>query len=129
MFNFFQAKFKGLDTLKVRLQKPGRFAGVRFKSGKMSGRAEVGYEAPYAIYVHENMAMRHPRGGQAKYLTAALTAHRSRLQNQIIDDVRRGVSTVEEALQRAGEDLLDESKKLVPVDTGFLRDSGYVKVF
>jgi hypothetical protein len=32
----------------------------------------VAYNAEYAIYVHEDLAMRHPHGGQAKFLERAV---------------------------------------------------------
>jgi hypothetical protein len=35
--------------------------------------AKVGFSAPYALPVHERTWVRHPNGGQARFLTQALT--------------------------------------------------------
>jgi hypothetical protein len=41
------------------------------EAGKNSS-AVVDYTAPYAVYVHEDLTMRHPNGGQAKFLERAV---------------------------------------------------------
>jgi hypothetical protein len=87
----------------------------------------VGYSAPYAIYVHEDLTANHPRGGQAKYLEQPMRTMRRELSEIVARSVR-AKNGLEEGLQRAGETLLAASRSLVPVDTGFLRDSGYVEV-
>jgi hypothetical protein len=51
---------------------------------------------------------------------------RRQLRRIIETHVKAG-GTLREALLAAGHALLDESKRLVPVNTGTLRDSGYVK--
>lgn len=35
--------------------------------------ATMGTDVPYAIYVHEDLKDQHPRGGQAKFMEAAVT--------------------------------------------------------
>jgi hypothetical protein len=87
----------------------------------------VVYTAEYAVYVHEDLTANHPNGGQAKYLEEPAR----RLQREMMDIVRRSVEAkngLEEGLERAGNFLLDNSRPLVPVDTGELRDSGKVTV-
>ncbi len=104
-------------------------AALRAKS--LKGRKEldlqVGYEAPYAVYVHENLEANHPNGGQAKYLEQPARE----LRREMKDIIARSINAkngLEEGMMRAGELLMEASKELVPVDTGFLRDSGYVRV-
>lgn len=88
----------------------------------------VGYDTPYAVRVHEDLQMPHPRGGQAKYLEEPMRARKNDLTAMINAGMRFGNKTAEEAMREAGEFLLAVSKKLVPVLTGRLRDSGYVRV-
>lgn len=86
----------------------------------------VGYRAHYAIYVHENLEAYHPNG-QAKYLETPIRKFR----NEVAAMVRRDLGNkkgLRYALLRAGRFLLRESRKLVPVRTGFLRDSGYIEL-
>lgn len=95
--------------------------------GKKKARLDVGYEAPYAVYVHEDLTANHPNGGQAKFLEAAVRGNR----REMAAIVRRSIQAkngLEEGLLRSGHFLMSRSRPLVPVDTGFLRDSGYVRV-
>lgn len=88
---------------------------------------KVGYRAPYAVYVHENLTANHPNGGQAKYLEQPSRQLRP-VMRQIIKTKLKQRRSLEDALMAAGKMLLNASKPLVPVDTGRLRDSGYVEV-
>lgn len=94
--------------------------------GRVKSRLQVGYSAAYAGKVHEDLATPHANG-QAKFLEAPAR----RYAKQMRDDIRRTLlarRSLDEALLKAGKFLLAESRKLVPVDTGFLRDSGFVEV-
>lgn len=84
----------------------------------------VGYGAPYAIYVHEDLTMNHPNGGQAKYLEQAVRQQIDAIFSIVKRDLEKG-NTMAQALLRAGIYLENESKKLVPVDTGELKRSAY----
>ena len=84
------------------------------------------YTALYAMYVHENLEAYHPNG-QAKFLEEPLRQHAKTLTKMTKDYLSKG-KTLRQALKLVGEWLLAESKKLVPVDTGALRDSGIVKI-
>jgi len=97
--------------------------------GRKVMAVRVGYTAPYAVYVHEDMMANHPNGGQAKYLSTPAAS--KRIQRQMRDAIARSVKAkngLEEGVMRAGQILLAASRPLVPVDTGELRDSGFVKV-
>ncbi len=90
---------------------------------------EVGYDkekAPYAIYVHENLAVYH-RVGMAKFLTIAVTLELPEVAKQIETDLKNKIS-LRRALWRAGRRIQNRSRQLVPVDTGNLRDSSYTKI-
>lgn len=86
----------------------------------------IGYKAPYAVYVHENLEAYHPVG-QAKFLEVAIRRLAPVLRDMVVSKVRAKVS-LRDALMQAAQYLLQESKKLVPVKTGLLRDSGFVEV-
>lgn len=89
-------------------------------------RIVVGYSAPYAVYQHENLEYHH-EVGQAKYLEEPARVHRKRIA-RIVADARRSGIPLDQALRKGGEELKRLSQALVPVDTGFLRDSAFVEV-
>jgi hypothetical protein len=97
------------------------------KRGK-SVQMVVGYSAPYAIYVHENLEINHPQhgdrscGGQAKFLEQPMREHGERIMTQ---SMSRMTGTLESMLRRAAKALYEESQKLVPVLTGRLKESGF----
>lgn len=52
----------------------------------------IGYNVPYAVEIHENMAMVHPRGGEAKFLENAFTQNREKIEEHIQDAIREGMT-------------------------------------
>lgn len=90
----------------------------------------VSFTAPYAIYVHEDMQAQHPNGGQAKYLQQPLRENTSNgvLAKMVKDLMTKEKQSLRTALLITAHWLLQESKKLVPVDTGKLRDSGEIRI-
>jgi len=86
----------------------------------------VGYSMYYAVYVHENMAAHHDNG-QAQFLRqpAYEIAHNMR---GTINTIYRVSGSLPTALLVAGRMLLAASQPLVPVRTGALKASGYVKM-
>lgn len=118
---------KQIARIKAKLQQ------LHEKYGKPVPNVTVGYKAPYALYVHENLEIHHPIhgtrncGGQAKFLTQPARENRPKYASTIVRSVMRGTSLVMGMLA-AGAQLLSDSKKLVPVLTGELRDSGFVNV-
>jgi len=103
----------------------------------------VGYSAGYALWVHESVDMvlkGKPRGkgrgnfwdpqgkAQAKYLeTPARQLNNSGELGNIVSRVMKsGRGNLQTALYMAGLRLLRESQKLVPVDSGHLKSSGFV---
>lgn len=112
-------KIDGVDKVLLALQR-------KSLKGKKMLRLEVGYEAPYAIYVHENLQAYH-RVGRAKYLEKPARML-SKQMGEIVERSIRGKNGLEEGLIRAGNLLMDASRPQVPVDTGRLQNSGFVKV-
>jgi len=49
---------------------------------------EVGFIEPYALRQHEDMSLRHPRGGQAKYLETPFKENR----NKYIDMIGKAIA-------------------------------------
>lgn len=87
----------------------------------------VGYSAPYAMRIHEDLEMVHPNGGQAKYLEQPIAEMKDELAAMVRDCLMKRIS-LGDALLKVGEAILKASQELVPVDTGNLRDSGYVRL-
>lgn len=87
----------------------------------------ITYTAPYAVYVHENLEMKH-KNGQAKYLEQPLRENASKISKMVKDLMEKEKQSFRTALLIVAHWLLQESKKLVPVDTGKLRDSGETKI-
>ena len=99
--------------------------GLSLKGRKVV-TGKVVYDAPHAVYVHENLEVYHPNG-QAKYLEQPAR----QLQSEMADTITRSVKAkngLEEGVRRACNLLLEASQELVPVDTGELRDSGKVVI-
>lgn len=102
-----------------------RFKGLSLKGNK-TAKGEVGFKAPYAVYVHEDLTKKHSNG-QAKFLEIAFRTNLY-IADQIVVKNLQNKESIQLSVERALKYILTEAKKLVPVDTGFLRDSGYVKV-
>lgn len=128
------AKIYGLERVMKRFQKELQdFAG---EGTIVTGT--VGYKAPHALIVHENMEVDHPVhldgsgstrdcGGQAKFLEAparkmlgSIGRDLSKLKQQ-----KKGLKT---SIRIVCERLFAASQKLVPVLSGKLKRSGYVSV-
>lgn len=88
---------------------------------------EVGYSAPYAIYVHEDMQANHPNGGQAKFLEQPAKSMKRQMGQMLVAAMKRG-KPFRWALFEVLTYLKQASQALCPYRTGFLRRSAYVKV-
>lgn len=111
-------KVEGVERLNRRLNGLAR----KHRGTRMT----VGFSAQYAIYVHENLKARH-KVGKAKFLEEPARLMASELGQIAAAAVRAGASFAEACL-RAGRRLLEASQAITPVDTGFLRQSGFVRV-
>lgn len=115
------ASITGVDAVTALLKAESR----KWLVWTNRSNVEVGYSAYYAVYVHEDLRANHTNG-QAKFLEDAVKFFGSDLVLQVENEVRKGTS-LDLAVFRAAADLLAASKTIVPVRTGFLRDSGYVR--
>jgi hypothetical protein len=111
--------------------------GARQRSAARAMRktVRVGYSAPYALRIHEDLEIDHEAhgcGGQAKFLEQPARMYRKVMASIVRNSVvgRTGPGDLEAAIVRgflaAGLFLKKESQELVPVQTGFLRDSAFV---
>ena len=115
------AQIKGVSKLVNQLR--SRAARARKDWGVA---VAVGYTAAYAVRVHEDLEAFH-RTGQAKFLEQPFREMQKDLWAVIVFAIKSG-KTPGQALLLAGLRLLRESQKLVPVLTGFLRGSGFVRL-
>lgn len=103
----------------------------------------VGYSTAYALYVHENIEMkwrglprRHPAKGvywgpkgQAKFLEQPFRElNRSGVTGDIVRKALLRGATMSQALVLAGLRIQRDSQKLVPIDTGTLKNSAFTVV-
>jgi hypothetical protein len=88
----------------------------------------VGFSAKHATRVHEDLQMRHPRGGQAKYLEQPARQHSLLMMQMIRHEMGTNGRTLREACWIVGSFLLAKAQALVPIDTGELHRSGFVRV-
>jgi hypothetical protein len=86
----------------------------------------VGYTALYALYVHENLEVRHPVG-QAKYLEQPAREFGKEIGRIVRESLAQG-KTLAQGLVLGGLRLQRESQKIVPVDTGDLRASAFTRL-
>lgn len=83
----------------------------------------VGFSAAYAIHVHEDLKAFH-RVGQAKFLEQPARELSGEIASVTKTAVERG-ATLEQGLVLAGLRLQRAAQKLVPVDTGNLKNSAF----
>jgi hypothetical protein len=114
-------KIDGVPRLLRTLE--GLAAKARADAGK---RVSVGFSAPYAVFVHEDLTAFHSNG-VAKFLETPMRTMHQELAGIVGAEVRGGATLVE-AERKAAERLLVASQAIVPVDSGNLRDSGFVSV-
>lgn len=133
---------------KFKMTKPNLPTVLDLKVGK--SRYRVGYNSPYAIYVHERVEMklygqkrRSDNGvywsafqgmGQAKYLEQPLrelTSNGTLLQRagNAIGRLfsRKRAKLLDEAALEMATEVMDRSLELVPVDYGRLHLTGYIE--
>lgn len=117
-----EVKTTGVSSLQEKLTKLQREAVENARIEVM-----VGYEAPHATVVHEDLEAYHEPPTQAKYLETPSRIY----QKEVALVGRRALEqgkTVEEALLAEGNYLLEKSQEIVPVDTGELKASGFVEL-
>jgi hypothetical protein len=92
--------------------------------GILRGAVEV--DQVYARYQHEGLDLRHPEGGQAKYLEAPLYQHHGTYVQKLADHVLAG--DLPDTMARVMEDLSLEVYDKAPLEFGDLKASGHPTV-
>lgn len=131
-----------------RVKRAIRQIATRHLSSPSAVRGEsvvVGYTAAYALYVHENIEMKWrgrprrkphkgaywdpPGRGQAKFLEqpARELNNSGELSRVIVKAMRSREVTLQEANYLAAMRIQRESQRVVPVDTGNLKQSAFTK--
>jgi hypothetical protein len=107
-----------------------KLTAINKKTAKdYSKYVQIIYEAPYAVYVHEDLEMPHAPPTQAKYLETAMKQQsKSGEMSRVITRHLKKGDTIGEAMKQSALKILEKSNELVPVDTGFLKESGKVVV-
>lgn len=126
---------RGADTVLTWLQKLSRRYPTNLK-------VVVGYRAPYALAVHENIEMAgqglprrsghglywDPQGkAQAKFLEQPAREYKRAIAEHI-RRVTKQSKSLRQGLLSGGRILMIASQELVPVDTGELKASAYYGV-
>lgn len=119
-------------SIKIKIQGISQVNRLLNSKKSQLGRGKqsvlVGYggteEIDYAIYVHEDLEARHATG-QAKFLEEAPYSVEE-LADVVSNSLKAGQSLLD-GLEEAGKLVLERSQPLVPVETGELRESGFVR--
>lgn len=120
------AKMEGTEALfRALKQQEMKLTGQRARAG-FGSDVIVGYEANYAVHVHENLQAHH-ENGQAKFLEQPAREKRPQITEIIIDAMHKGKNLIQ-SLLLGGLYLQRESQKIVPVDTGNLKASAFTRV-
>lgn len=132
-------RVEGVEKVKAALNKAAKKYGEETRPSVV-----VGYQAKYALHVHENLEMKwrglprkgrdakghywDPQGvGQSKYLEQPAREMSSLLGKIVRQAVKTG-NTLLEGLLMAGRELQKASQKLVPVDLENLKGSAFTEV-
>jgi len=115
-------KIKNVDRLLAKLRAKAAAAHKDFGVS-----VSVGYTQSYAIYVHENLEAQHKEGKQAKFLTGPMKNHKKEIAD-IISKALQSKKTFAQSLLLGGLLLQRESQKVVPVDTGALKNSAFTRL-
>ena len=112
------ARVLGIERLQKQFQ-------AQSLKGRVRLTAVAGYAAPYAIYVHEDPFADHPIG-KWKFLEDPLRRGRGYMGRLIKQSLRRKRSLADAVLVALAW-LEQASKDEVPIDTGELHDSWFVR--
>lgn len=120
----------GLDQRRYHYEVRGKERLMQqLRSRSLKGRRQLGYaagyRAHYAVYVHEDPFAFHPIG-KWKYLEDPIRRGRG-IMGKIVRKTLLARRSLEDAVLAALAWLEAASKEEVPVDTGFLRESWFVR--
>lgn len=116
-------EIKGLQRLVAQLQSMAAKVTTDWNVSVI-----VGYQTNYALHVHERMDIFHPVG-QAKFLEQpARELDRTGVLGDMVSKGLLAGLTPAQCLIAAGLRIQRESQKLVPVDTGLLKNSAFTQL-
>jgi hypothetical protein len=111
-----RAEVTGVSKVVARLKD-------RYIKGKAKPALVMGYAAPYALIVHEDTT----RKEGSKFLEEPLRRLEKQMVQSIEEETKR-TRNLEQAIKNGAEIVMEESQKLVPVLTGRLRDSKFIRI-
>jgi len=97
----------------------------KFQRHPIRTQVDVGYGKEYATVQHETQWFYHDPPQQWKYLEQPAREFKHAIQTEITR-VTKQTHQLKKGLMAGGRLLLMESKKIVPVETGALKASGFV---
>lgn len=111
-------KIDGLAKLQTQLRDLGR------QSDNDNEGVVVGYTQVYALRVHEDLEAHHKPGKQAKFLEQPAREYSQEI-SRIIKETYKRTKSMTKSLLAGGLFLQRQSQKIVPVDTGALKNSAF----
>lgn len=93
-------------------------------TGQLSG--QVVFDQSYARYQHEDLTLRHPRGGMGKFLSLALSGRHRTVMNGWANNVLHG--SLPDATINGTEQVAKLASALAPIEFGDLRESDQVEI-
>jgi hypothetical protein len=111
----------GLRELLLKMR-----AITRAVAAQTAADAVVGFSAPYAIHVHEDLRARH-RTGRAKFLEIPARQLGRQIGREIGVQAGAGVP-IDRALLNGAIRIMVAAQALCPVRTGYLRSSAYAEL-
>ncbi len=122
LFSKVEVKTTGLDRLINKFDKEE--AKYRHDTKTV---VVVGYSTSYAVYVHEDLTMRHKAGKTAKFLERPARGERRQMTYVMQKSLQLNYSWAM-SLLRVGAHLQRMSQKIVPIDTGLLKKSAFTRL-
>jgi hypothetical protein len=119
MADSFKVRFKGEGEIQKKIQ------ALSLK-GNSIANAEIGFSAPYAARIHEDLTLFHPNG-EAKFLEKAYRRNLKAARELILQRLKAKKALLD-AMERGARLILQEAQRLVPKDTHQLEQSGYIRV-
>jgi hypothetical protein len=106
-----------------------------YMAGKTEPRATVvvGYTADYAGFVHENMEAHHNPPTRAGWLREKSRTERPHIVKTVIDALQQEgaffyTPTMAGAMFSGGMALKRSCEEIIPIETGYLKESGFVRL-
>lgn len=110
-----------MDTFRARVDELIEQVGT----GHLVGKLEV--DQIYAHYQHEDLTLKHPRGGSARYLSMPLFEHMDKYVSWLAESVLKPDGP-KKGMEYAVESLSTQVETHAPVEYAHLRHSGHPSI-